>query len=189
MQRAPLFAGTAFVALLLAACGGGGGGGSTPPAPVSTSAPSTAPSTAPATASPAPAAVPSSMPTTAAIAGVTVYVGTNNGHTLYHTTGDGNDVSNCTTANGCTTFWFPYTAPAGTVAPAGTSFTIFQRTDGTYQWAVSGHPLYEFYADTAAGQNNGNGFVDAYGTWSEATVSSSTTAPAPTPTSYGVIRP
>ncbi len=173
MQRVALLAAFVF-ALTLAACGGGSSGPSGPLAtqPPSTSAPTTA------------AATPSSMPTTATVGGESVYVGTNNGHTLYHTTGDGNDVSNCTAANGCTTFWFPYTAPAGTVVPSGTNFSIFQRSDGTYQWALSGHPLYEFYADTAAGQNNGNGFVDAYGTWSEALVSSATASPAASATPY-----
>jgi predicted lipoprotein with Yx(FWY)xxD motif len=178
--------GSAFVAVvLLAACGGGGGGSSTPPAPISTAttASTATPTTAPASSN------PPSMPVQATIAGIAVWTGTNNGHTLYHTSGDGNDVSNCSAANGCTTFWFPYAAPAGTVAPAGTNFTIFQRSDGTFQWAVSGHPLYEFYADTAAGQNNGNGFVDAYGTWSEATVSSSATAPPATATPYATHKP
>jgi predicted lipoprotein with Yx(FWY)xxD motif len=167
--------------LAVAACGGGGGGSSSPP--TGGGGGNTA------TATPAPSnTTPASMPSTATIGGQSVYVGTNNGHTLYHTTGDGNDVSNCTTANGCTTFWFPYTAPAGTVAPSGTNFSVFQRTDGTYQWAVSGHPLYEFYADTAAGQNNGNGFVDAYGTWSEALATAATSSPAPTSSPSGYVR-
>jgi predicted lipoprotein with Yx(FWY)xxD motif len=175
MQRVPLLAASAF-ALTLAACGGGGGSSGGPGAPPPTATPPTTTTSS---------TTPPSMPTTATVDGESVYVGTNNGHTLYHTTGDGDDVSNCTAANDCTTFWFPYAAPAGTVAPSGTNFSVFKRSDGTYQWAVSGHPLYEFYADTAAGQNKGNGFVDAYGTWSEALVSSTaTSSPSPTATPY-----
>lgn len=180
MQR--YFAAASFAAALaLAACGGGGSSGGVAPSTGggSTATPTAAPSSS--------ATTPASMPTTATISGQMVYTGTNNGHTLYHTTGDGNDVSNCTTANGCTAFWFPYTAPAGTVAPAGTNFSVFQRSDGTFQWAVSGHPLYEFYADTAAGENKGNGFVDAYGTWSEADATASS-SPAPTNSPSGYTR-
>jgi predicted lipoprotein with Yx(FWY)xxD motif len=182
MQRAPLFAGTAFVAvLLLAACGGGGS--SNPPAPGPASA-TIAPTTAPTTS----ATNPPSMPTTATVAGVTVYVGSN-GHTLYETTGDGNDVSNCTSANGCTPIWPPYTAPAGTTAPSGTPFTIFTRSDGTMQWAVNGHPMYDYSGDTAAGTDNGNGLSDQWGHWSQTTPSSSTTAPSPSPTSSATSAP
>lgn len=172
MQRTPLFVGSAFVAVVLLAACGGGGGSSTPPAPAA------APTTAPTTSS----TNPPSMPTTATIGSATVYVG-QNGHTLYQTTGDGNDASNCTTANGCTPIWPPYTAPAGTTVPSGTAFSVFTRSDGSIQWAANGHPLYDYSGDTAAGTDNGNGITDQYGSWSQSSPSSSTAAPTSSPVS------
>jgi predicted lipoprotein with Yx(FWY)xxD motif len=126
------------------------------------------------------------MPTMATINGTAVWVG-QNGHTLYEFSIDGNDVSNCTSSNGCTGVWPPYTAPAGTTVPSGSQFSVFVRGDGTTQWAVSGHPLYEYSGDTAAGQINGNGIVSFGGSWSDATASASA-APTSTPTPSGYIR-
>ena len=175
MQRVPLFAGSALVAVMLAACGGGGGGGPTTPAVTSTTS-------APA-ATPTPTAAPTnppSMPTQATIGTQSVWVG-QNGHTLYTFSIDTSDTSNCAASNGCTAVWPPYTAPAGTTAPAGSQFAVFMRSDGTLQWAVNGQPLYEYSGDTASGTTNGNGIVGFGGTWTDAVVSG---APGPTATPY-----
>jgi predicted lipoprotein with Yx(FWY)xxD motif len=179
MQRAPFLTASA-IALTLAACGGGGSGSSG-------SMPTTVPTTAPTTAS-----TPASTPQEATVAGSTAFVGSN-GHTLYVFSADTPNVSNCNSSNGCTTFWPPYAAPAGTKAPSGTSFGIITRSDGTLQWTYNSQPLYEYAGDTAAGQDNGQGLNEYGGLWSTARPSgtataSPTTSATSSPTSNPYIR-
>jgi predicted lipoprotein with Yx(FWY)xxD motif len=169
MQRAPFLAASA-IALTLTACGGGGGG-SSGPGPMPTTAP-TAQST------------PASTPQEATVAGSTAFVGSN-GHTLYVFSADTANVSNCNASNQCSTFWPPYAAPAGTVAPSGTNFGIITRSDGTLQWTYNTAPLYEYSGDTAAGQDNGQGLNEYGGIWTTERPSSSATAsPAPSSSPY-----
>jgi predicted lipoprotein with Yx(FWY)xxD motif len=163
-------------AAVFAACGGGGGGGG--------STPSVNP--------PTNSGNPPSMPTSATVAGAAAWVG-QNGHTLYTFSIDGTNVSNCTdtpSADGvCTSFWPPYAAPAGTVAPAGSGFAVFTRTDGTLQWSYNGHPLYEYSLDTKAGEDSGNGNVLFGGTWTTARpAGTATSQPSGQPSSspYGM---
>jgi predicted lipoprotein with Yx(FWY)xxD motif len=68
----------------------------------------------------------------------------------------------------CTSVWIPLAAPAAgspTKAPGvkGT-ISVIMRPDGIEQVALDGAPLYRFFQDTAAGQVNGNGVTDAFGT-------------------------
>jgi predicted lipoprotein with Yx(FWY)xxD motif len=164
-----------FGAATVAACGGGGGssGGGSP----------TVPNPGPSTS----ATNPPSMPQQATVAGSTAFVG-QNGHTLYMFSIDGNNVSNCTSASSadgvCTQFWPPLAAPAGTVAPKGTGFAVFTRSDGTLQWSYNGHPLYEYVLDTAAGQDTGQGNMLFGGLWTTARpAGTATSAPSTAPTS------
>jgi predicted lipoprotein with Yx(FWY)xxD motif len=166
-----------FGAAIVAACGGGGGssGGGSP----------TIPHAAPTATS----NDPPSMPQQATVAGSTAFVG-QNGHTLYMFSIDGTNVSNCTStpeADGvCTSFWPPYAAPAGTVAPAGTGFAVFTRSDGSLQWSYNGHPLYEYSLDTAAGQDKGQGNTEFGGLWTTARpAGTATAAPTSSPGSPG----
>ncbi len=183
MQRAALFAGFALVATL-AACGGGGSSSGTPfTGTPATTAPTTAPTTSPTTAPTTAATNPPSMPQTATVGSTMVLVG-QNGHTLYVFGADTSGVSNCTASNGCTGVWPPYAAPAGTTVPAGTSFTIITRGDGTLQWANSGAPLYEYSGDSASGQDNGNGITSFGGTWSTALPAAATSGPTAPPITY-----
>lgn len=176
-----IFAGAALGALILAGCGGGYSGGGTSYTP--TNAPSTTP-----TSNPTSASTPASTPQQATVAGSTAFVSSSNSFTLYVFAADTNGVSNCTTASGCTGVWPPYTAPAGTTAPSGTSFTLITRTDGSLQWAYNGAPLYTYVGDSASGQSNGNGITEFGAIWSVARPSGATASPAPTSTAYSVIR-
>jgi predicted lipoprotein with Yx(FWY)xxD motif len=90
------------------------------------------------------------------------------GNTLYTLSSDPNNGSVCT--GGCLGFWPPLLVPSGgTVSgPAGTGLTFgtFTRTDtGTIQATVNGRPLYNFAADTAPGQTNGEGIKAFGGVW------------------------
>jgi predicted lipoprotein with Yx(FWY)xxD motif len=171
VQRFVSFASVAAL-LALAACGGGGGGSPSVPAPSRTSAPTAAPTSS--------STAPASMPQTATVAGSAAFISSSNQHTLYVFGADTSGVSNCTAASGCTGVWPPYTAPAGTVAPSGTGFSIITRSDGSLQWAYNGAPLYEYVGDSAAGQNNGNGLTEFGGLWSTGRPAASVTTPAPT---------
>lgn len=160
------------VMFALAACGGGS----------SNISPSTGGS---ATAAPSPVSnpTPASMPQTATIAGSSAFVSSANAHTLYFFGGDTNGVSNCNASNGCSGVWPPYSAPAGTIAPSGSGFSIVTRTDGSQQWAYNGSPLYEYSGDSASGQDNGQGITSFGGTWTTARPAASSPSPAPTSTS------
>jgi predicted lipoprotein with Yx(FWY)xxD motif len=164
--------------LTLAACGGGGGTSANPYVGA-TNAPTSAP-----TAGPTSAATPASLPQTATVASGTALISSSNQHTLYVFGADTSGVSNCTSSNGCTGVWPPYTAPAGTVAPSGSTFTLIARSDGSLQWANNGAPLYVYSGDSAAGQDNGQGITSFGGTWSTARPATSTVAPGPTATPY-----
>ncbi len=181
MQRAPLLAGSVFVAAsLLAACGGGGGG-ATPP---TVTAPGTTAPTAPAstpTPTTAPQATnPPSMPTSTTISGATVLIG-QNGHTLYVFSADTANVSNCGASGGCSGIWPAYSAPAGTTAPANSGFGIITRSDGTLQWTIGTQPLYDYAGDSGSGTVNGQGITSFGGTWTAAQPASTSAQPTSTP--------
>jgi len=80
------------------------------------------------------------------------------GLTLYYSTNDTADTSNCT--GSCLNDWKPYTVGSGT--PTGPSnSTLFLTTlsapNGGSQLAISGHPLYTYAKDQQIGDANGAG--------------------------------
>ncbi len=152
---------SAALCIALAACGGGGssgGGGGTTNPPVTNPGGGTG-------GGGGGTNVPPSTPQQAQVAGAAAFV-TSSGMTLYLFGADTANHSNCSSGNGCTGVWPPYTAPAGTTAPSG--FTLTTRSDGTLQWTFNGWPLYMYVGDTAKGQNNGNGLNQFGGLWQTA---------------------
>jgi predicted lipoprotein with Yx(FWY)xxD motif len=116
---------------------------------------------------------------TAKIGGATVLTNAK-GLTLYSFAPDTPTTSKC---NGtCAQNWPPV---KGRVAAAGVkgSFGTIKRADGSVQATFDGHPLYTFIADTAPGQNKGNGLNANGGLWHEITTAGTAAAPARTSTS------
>ena len=99
------------------------------------------------------------------------------GFTVYWFAPDTSTTSKCT--GSCATYWPPVKGPA--TAGSGVTGTLgtITRPDGTTQATYDGHPLYTYAADTAPGQNKGNGLNALGGLWHEVTVSG--TAPASSP--------
>jgi len=84
------------------------------------------------------------------------YLADGTGKTLYSLTADSSDMSACTGA--CLTNW-PIFYSDSTVIPSGLAnpdFTAFIRTDGSWQSAYRGMPLYYFSADAGPGETSGN---------------------------------
>ncbi|MFT5297254.1 MAG: putative lipoprotein with Yx(FWY)xxD motif [Colwellia sp.] len=80
------------------------------------------------------------------------------GFNLYIFDNDGLETSNC--EENCLVSW-PAFVPNDNEVAIG-DYTIFERADGTKQWAYSGQPLYFFKNDEARGDINGDG---AGGVW------------------------
>jgi predicted lipoprotein with Yx(FWY)xxD motif len=95
------------------------------------------------------------------------YLSGSNRMTLYQSTKDTNNVSNCTGA--CATAWPPYTVSAATAASltadpgiVGKIGTI-KRANGSLQVTYRGLPLYFFTGDVKPGDTKGeavNGFTE-----------------------------
>ena len=165
MRRLWSAAGLAAVVLALAACASSSSSSSSPAAQNST----------PAAAAGSPAAASGNMVLSRTINGTTVLTNSK-GLTLYSFGPDTSTTSNC---NGsCATYWPPVKGPV-TAGPGvtGTLSTI-TRADGTIQATYDGHPLYIYVADTAPGQDKGNGLNLSGGVWHDVTVSGGA-APAP----------
>jgi len=165
MRRLWSAAGLAAVVLALAACASSSSSSSSPAAQNST----------PAAAAGSPAAASGNMVLSRTINGTTVLTNSK-GLTLYSFGPDTSTTSNC---NGsCATYWPPVKGPV-TAGPGvtGTLGTI-TRADGTIQATYDGHPLYTYVADTAPGQDKGNGLNLSGGVWHDVTVSGGA-APAP----------
>jgi len=165
MRRLWSAAGLAAVVLALAACASSSSSSSSPAAQNST----------PAAAAGSPAAASGNMVLSRTINGTTVLTNSK-GLTLYSFGPDTSTTSNC---NGsCATYWPPVKGPV-TAGPGvtGTLSTI-TRADGTIQATYDGHPLYTYVADTAPGQDKGNGLNLSGGVWHDVTVSGGA-APAP----------
>src|SRR5215472_16884105 len=114
---------------------------------------------------------------TAKIGGATVLTSAK-GFTLYSFAPDTPTMSKC---NGkCAQNWPPVKGPATAPGIKGTFGTI-KRSDGSVQATFDGHPLYRFVADTAPGQNKGNGLNAAGGLWHEITPSPSATPAGSSP--------
>ncbi len=75
------------------------------------------------------------------------------GMTLYVFKKDSEGVSNC--YDGCAANWPPLFAAE--MMPAEGDYTVIERTDGTYQWAYKGEPLYYWVNDNKAGDTTGEG--------------------------------
>ena len=123
------------------------------------------------------------MVKTTKIGGATVLTNAQ-GMTLYWFVPDTSTKSNC---NGsCAHYWPPVKGPV----TAGTGVTgklgTITRSDGSMQATYNGHPLYTYLADTAPGQNKGNGINASGGVWHEVTVTGGAApAPAQSSTSSG----
>jgi predicted lipoprotein with Yx(FWY)xxD motif len=80
-----------------------------------------------------------------------------------------NDKTNVSTCDGvCAADWPPVAAPStlpaslpGITGALGTT----TRSDGSHQLTVSGHPVYTFSGDSAAGQTKGQGITLNGGLW------------------------
>lgn len=86
-----------------------------------------------------------------------------NGMTLYTFAKDAAGVSNC--AGDCAVKWPPFVATEEDEEAAKAPFSVIERSDGTYQWALKGMPLYFWAGDKAAGDTTGDGVG---GVWSVA---------------------
>jgi predicted lipoprotein with Yx(FWY)xxD motif len=158
-------AGLAAVALFAAACGssssstGGSGGASSAPSSASSQASSSA------------------LKTTS-IGGATVLTNAQ-GMTLYWFVPDTSTTSKCNSS--CAKFWPPVKGPA--TAGSGVTGTLgtITRSDGSMQATWNGHPLYTYVADTAPGQNKGNGLNASGGVWHEVTLSGAAPAASAQP--------
>lgn len=93
---------------------------------------------------------------------------TPSGKTLYYFTADSATSVACTSAGGCVTNWPPLLSSSSSVAPiaglTGTLATV-SRSEGM-QITYNGHPLYTFAADSAPGDDKGEGVL---GKWFTAT--------------------
>ena len=84
------------------------------------------------------------------------YLTDEKGMTLYTSNKDTAGVSNCTGT--CITNWPAYgpkTMTAQNTWPTGV--TVITRSDGTFQYALNGMPLYYWIQDKAPGDTTGNG--------------------------------
>jgi predicted lipoprotein with Yx(FWY)xxD motif len=101
-------------------------------------------------------------PMTGTSAGGDVLTG-ENGMTLYTFAKDAKDTSNC--YDDCAVKWPPFMAAEADEGTATAPFSVIERKDGTYQWAMNGMPLYFWMKDKAAGDTTGDGVG---GVWSVA---------------------
>jgi predicted lipoprotein with Yx(FWY)xxD motif len=83
---------------------------------------------------------------------------TNSGMTLYTYDLDGRNRSAC--YDDCARNWRPFLGNSNS-RPSG-SLTLFQRSDGTVQWADSGRPLYTSVQDMGPGQSRGDGYNNVW---------------------------
>ena len=158
-------AGLAAAALIVSACG-------------SSASSSAASGNTPAAQGSSPAAASSGGTTLTAktIGGKQVLVNSQ-GFTLYWFAPDTATTSKCT--GSCATYWPPVKGPV--TAGAGVTGTLgtITRSDGATQATYNGHPLYTYAADTAPGQDKGNGLNVSGGLWYDVPVSGNA-APAAT---------
>jgi predicted lipoprotein with Yx(FWY)xxD motif len=105
------------------------------------------------------------------------------GLTLYWFAPDTSTTSKCT--GSCATYWPPVKGPATAGSGVTGTLGVITRPDGTMQATYDGHPLYTYVADTAPGQNKGNGLNLSGGVWHEVTVSGAAPAPGASSSSHG----
>jgi predicted lipoprotein with Yx(FWY)xxD motif len=157
-------AGLAALALTVSACASSGSS--------SSAATSNTPAAGGGSSSSAPAAAAGGSTVTAKTIGGQQVLTDAQGKTLYWFAIDTSSKSNC--SGSCATYWPPAKGPV--TAGSGVTGTLgtITRSDGTKQATYLGHPLYTYVADSAPGQNKGNGLNLSGGLWYEMTVSGST---------------
>jgi predicted lipoprotein with Yx(FWY)xxD motif len=79
----------------------------------------------------------------------------------------------------CAHYWPPVKGPVSMGSGVHGNFGVITRTDGSKQATWKGHPLYTYLADTAPGQDKGNGLNASGGVWKDVLLSGS--APKHTP--------
>jgi predicted lipoprotein with Yx(FWY)xxD motif len=165
-----IVASLAAAVLALTACGSSSSSSSSSAAPSST---------------PAAGASSSSSGTTLMVRtiGSTQVLTNSAGLTLYWFAPDTSTTSKCT--GSCATYWPPVKGPATAGSGVTGTLGVITRPDGTMQATYDGHPLYTYVADTAPGQNKGNGLNISGGLWYEMTVSGATPAPGASSSSHG----
>ena len=146
----------AAIAVSAAGCGSSSSGSSTPQG---------GSASAPAQSS---AAASGGALKTTTIGGATVVTNAK-GLTLYWFAPDTATTSKCTGA--CAQIWPPVAGPATAGQGVTGKLGTITRSDGSAQATYNGHPVYTYAADTAPGQNNGNGINLNGGVWHEVTVS------------------
>jgi predicted lipoprotein with Yx(FWY)xxD motif len=111
---------------------------------------------------------------TATKAGLGTILVNSKGFTLYRLNKDSTNKSNCDTA--CAQVWPPLLVSGGGSPMAGSGVTGLGTITvaGGQQVTYHGMPLYTFTGDSSAGQVNGQGVTDTWGTWTVI----STSAPA-----------
>ncbi|GAB6197294.1 COG4315 family predicted lipoprotein [Lysobacter xanthus] len=94
------------------------------------------------------------------------YLTNSAGNAMYFVEGD-TDGGKCT--GPCLQTWPPVTVtdqlPMGAAGLQGAKIATITRADGARQVTFEGHPLYRYAADAGAGQANGDGLKDKFGTW------------------------
>ena len=83
---------------------------------------------------------------------------TPSGMTLYTFDKDVTTASTCT--GDCAQMWPPFIGGAG--AQPGGFLTLFDRGDGTKQWAANGKPLYTYAQDKKPGEVKGDNFHNVW---------------------------
>jgi predicted lipoprotein with Yx(FWY)xxD motif len=91
------------------------------------------------------------------------YLADSTGRTLYLFAADAPGKSVC--AGQCAAFWPPLTGTVTAGAGVTGNLTTFQRSDGSSQAVINGHPLYTFTLDKAPGQTAGEGLNENGGLW------------------------
>ena len=145
-----------LAAVGLAACGSSSSGGSNGV----TSTPGSGGSGSPATSF-----------STANVSGLGNVVVDGKGRTVYILTKAGTKNVSCTDGNGCTAIWPDLSLPSGTTkATAGSGIKASllsskKLSDGETYPTYNGYLMYEYAADSGAGQANGQGITSFGGTW------------------------
>ena len=141
----------AGVGAVVAGCGGGSGKSAA------------AKSSSTAAVTPAPSNAAAGMSVIAKSSALGTILTDSSGRTLYLFAKDTGTKSTCSGA--CASAWPPATTtgrPTGGSGVSSSKLGETKRADGMTQITFSGHPLYYFSGDSAAGQTNGNG-VTAFG--------------------------
>jgi len=167
MRKLLTAAGLAAAALAVAAC-------------ASSSSSTSSPSSTPAAGATSASSGSTVMATT--IGGAQVLTNSA-GFTLYWFGPDTSTTSHCT--GSCATYWPPLKGPVTAGSGVTGTLGVITRPDGTMQATYDGHPLYTYAADTAPGQNKGNGLNASGGVWHEVTVSGAAPAASASSSSHG----